>query len=106
MDPEHADVYSNRGVAYAGIGDFAAAIGDFSKAIELDPEDAGAYCNRGEAWLHLKEWEKARADLTAAKDNGINIVASFRNDYESVEDFEAKNGVTLPKDIAALLQRK
>ena len=106
LDPEDAVVYNNRGVAYHVTGDFDAAIEDFNKSIDLDRKDASAYCNRGEAWLHRKEWQKAKADLTTAKDMGIDIGASFQNDYESVEDFETKNGVTLPKDIAALLQQK
>ena len=99
----NAWAYEKRGIACYKTRDFHAAIEDFNKVIDLAPEDAGAYNNRGDAWLHLKEWQKAKADLTTAKDMGWNIVASFQNDYESVEDFEAKNGVTLPKDIAALL---
>ena len=55
------------------------------------------------AWLHLKGWDSARLDLTVAETMGINIIAAFRNDYESVPDFEAKNGVKLPEDIAAML---
>ena len=102
LDPEDANAYDKRGFAYHNIGDFATAIEDYSKAIELDPH-SDTYCDRGEAWLHLKEWQKAKADLMTAKDMGYDIVASFQNDYESVEDFEAKNGVKLPKDIAALL---
>ena len=104
LDPEDAVVYNNRGVAYCNTGDFAAAIEDFNKSIDLDRKDASAYCNRGEAWLHRKEWQKAKADLTKAKDMGYDIVASFQEDYESVEDFEAKNKVKVPEDIAALLQ--
>ena len=105
LDPEDARFYNNRGVAYRNIGDFEAAIQDFSKAINLDPEDAGVYSNRGKAWLHLKEWQKAKSDLTTAKDMGFDIIKSFQNDYASVADFEAKNGVNIPTDIAALLQR-
>ena len=71
--------------------------------IELKPDYADAYCNRGETWLHLKEWGKARADLTAARDMGLDIIASFHNDYESVPDFEQKNGLKLPADIAEML---
>ena len=106
LAPEDAWFYNNRGLAYRYIGDFAAAIADFNKAIALAPEDAGAYCNRGEAWLHRKAWEKAKADLTTAKDMGIDIGASFQNEYESVEAFEAKNEVKVPEDIAALFQGK
>ena len=106
LDPENALFYSGRAVAYNLKKDFEAAIEDFNKAIDLDPEDALFYSGRGVAWLHLKEWQKAKTDLTTAKDMGCLIVESFHNDRESVEDFEEKTGVTLPKDIAALLQRK
>ena len=104
LDPENAGVYNNRGIAYSDIGDFEAAVADFKKAIELAPKNAAAYCDRGKARLHLKEWQRAKADLTTAKNMGYDIIASFQNDYESVEDFETKNKVKVPEDIAALLQ--
>ena len=106
LAPEDAWFYSNRGLAYRYIGDFAAALADFNKAIALAPEDAYAYCNRGEAGLHRKAWQNAKADLTAAKDMGIDIGAFFQNEYKSVEDFETKNEVKVPEDIAALFQGK
>ena len=34
---------------------------------------------------------------------GINIINVFYNDYESVPDFEEKNGIKLPADLAAML---
>ena len=105
LNLEDARTYCNRGDTYAEKGDFAAAIEDYNKAIALTPEYVRIYSNRGEAWLHLKEWEKTKADLTTAKDMGVDIIASFQNDYKSVEDFEAKNKVKIPEDIAALLQR-
>ena len=103
LAPEDAGAYNNRGLTYRSKGDFEAAIDDFNEAIDLAPEDAGVYNNRGDAWLHLKEWEKAKTDLTTAKNMGCDIMGSFHNDYESVEDFEAKNEVKVPKDIAVLL---
>ena len=105
LNPDLPEAYCNRGFAYVRKGEVDAAIADYNKAIALDRKYAGAYCNRGEAWLHLKDWQKAEADLTTAKDMGYDIIASFQNDYESVEDFEAKNGVKIPEDIAALLRR-
>ena len=39
-----------------------------------------------------------------AKDMGVDIAASFHNDYKNVEDFETKNRVKLPEDIAVLLR--
>ena len=34
---------------------------------------------------------------------GLNIIHAFRNEYEDVPNFESKNEVKLPADIAAML---
>ena len=104
LNPELADVYYNRGTAYYKKGEVDPAIQDFDKAIELNPEYAEAYYNRGGMWLYLKDWQKAKADLTAAKDMGIDIAALLHINNKSVEDFEAKNKVKVPEDIADLLR--
>ena len=104
LNPEGAGAYYNRGNTYYHKGEFDRAIQDYDKAINLNSEYAEAYNNRGRTWLHLREWEKAKSDLRTAKDMGFDIAASFHNDYESVEDFEAKRGVKVPEDIAALLK--
>ena len=103
MNPDLADAYTNRGNVYRNKNEVNRAIEDFNKAIELNPSDANAYYNRGEAWLHLEEWDKARTALTVARDMGIDIIASFHNDYKSVEAYERRNRVKLPGDIAAML---
>ena len=38
-----------------------------------------------------------------AKEKGLDIATGFRDNYESVSDFEQQHGVKLPKDIAAML---
>ena len=103
IKPDFADAYCNRGVDYGGKRDFDTATQDLTTAIEIKPDYADAYCNRGEAWMHLSEWAKAKADLTVAKDRGVDIIASFQNDYENVADFEQKNGVQVPPDIKEML---
>ena len=103
LQPDDAEAYYNRGTAYAHKGDFDYAIRDFTEAIRRNPDYAKAYCNRGEALLHLKEWEKAKSDLITARDMGVDIIDSFHNDYESVEDFQQETGIQLPEDIAAML---
>ena len=105
LNPEDVEAYNNRGNAYTDKGEMDRAIQDFNVAIDLNPELAGAYYNRGRMWLHLKEWQNAEADLRTAKNMGFNIVASFHSDYGSIEAFEAKHGVKVPEDIAALLKR-
>ena len=113
LNPNSADIYNNRGVAYSKKGAMEAvpsvesaivrAIKDFNSAIGLNPEFAQAYYNRGETWLRLGEWEKAKSDLTVAKEKGMDIVTAFRTDYDSIADFEARNGVKLPENIAGML---
>ena len=86
LKPDFVEAYGNRGIAYGENGNYDCAITDYSKVIELVPNDAKAYYNRGRAWLHLREREKARADLTIAKEKGIE-----------------KHGIQLPADVATIL---
>ena len=98
-----AAAYNNRGNAYTKKGKIDHAIDDYNRAIELKPDLAEPYAGRGVAQLHLKEWKKARADLTDAKNMGMDIITVFHFFYESVPDFEDKNGAKLPEEIAAML---
>ena len=103
LNPNYAEAYYNRGMAYHNKSDSDRAIADYNKAIQLRPDYAEAYYNRGVARLYLQAWEKAESDLIAAKEMRMDIIAAFRNDHESVPDFEERNGVQLPRTIAAML---
>ena len=103
LNPQHADTYYNRGVAYGSKGDIDAAIQDYNKAIELNPQYTNAYYNRGQVWLRLKEWEKAKADLSDAKNMGADLIALFHRHYGSIEDLEQRIGTQLPANIVAML---
>ena len=105
LNPKLSRAYNNRGVSYSRKGgNRSHAIEDFSKAIELNPEYAEAYYNRGTiCWLNLKNWQEAKSDLTFAKSIGLDIIETFRNEYETVDKFEQKSGVKLPEEIAAML---
>ena len=105
LNPKLFHPYYNRGNAYFQKRDFDSAIEDYNKAIELNPELGPAYCNRGEVWLCLKAWDKAKADLTAAKDKGVDIIAAFHKGYKDVATFERRNSVRLPQDIVAMLRQ-
>ena len=106
LNPGHALAYNNLGRAYGTKGEYEKAIQNYNVAIKIKADYANAYSNRGMAWLHLKEWEKAKADLTVARDMGADIIDVFHKMYESVEDFEQKNDIQLPKDITAMLRRQ
>ena len=65
---------------------------------------AEPYYNRGMMFVRLQEWEKAKEDLTTARDKQENIIIEqFRKEYENVADFEQKHEIKLPEDIAAML---
>lgn len=61
------------------------------------------FYSRGVMRLYLKEWEQAKADLTTAKNMGLDIIAFFRNFYASVANFESRIGFALPDNITAML---
>ena len=105
LNPKLTGTYMHRGAAYSVKGENDRAIEDYTKAIALNPDYTKAYTNRGKAWLHLKKWENARSDLEVARERGVDIKAAFQNDFESAADFEQKNGIKLPPDIAAMLTR-
>ena len=106
LDPDNATNYSNRGNAYFYRGYLEFASADFEKVVKLRPESADVYFTRGIIGLRLQEWEKAKKDLTCAKDLGMNIMNLFHNRYESIEDFEQQNDVKLPEDLTSMLKQQ
>ena len=103
LKPDDAKAYNNRGVAYGAKGDHDHAIQDYDKAIDLAPDDALAYTNRGVTWLFLREWDRARSDLTAAKERGVPIAEFFSSTFGNISNFEQKYHVQLPDDIKEML---
>ena len=103
LNPDEADTYCVRGTARVYNGDYRQAVKDFDRAIEIDRGHSCGYHNRGVTRLFLAEWGDARDDLKLARDMGIDIVSTFRGDFESAAEFEKTNGVKMPEDIAAML---
>lgn len=103
LKPDYAGAYDNRGVAHWRKGNFNQAITDHTQAIQLAPNHANAYRNRGEAWLYLRKWEKAKIDLTTARELDMDIIAQFYRSFGSIANFERRIGVQLPEDIVELL---
>ncbi|MDQ1637198.1 MAG: polyhydroxybutyrate depolymerase [Pyrinomonadaceae bacterium] len=61
-DPNTADAYNNRGVAYLALKDYAPALADFSRSIELNPT-SDAYNNRGNIYFSQKQFKAAISDF-------------------------------------------
>ena len=64
-DPESADAYLQRGVAYFANGKPTEAIRDLSQAIKFNPKLAQAYELRAQAYESQGEVAKSKADLAA-----------------------------------------
>ncbi len=92
-----------RGEAYGKKSKYNRAIEDFNTAIALNPNYFIAYYNRGLIWLRLRANEKARDNLTNARDMGMNIAAVFHKEYGSVDAFGEEYGIEIPADIAEML---
>jgi tetratricopeptide (TPR) repeat protein len=65
-DPDDAEIYYKRGVAYAGLGDHRRAVADYTSALEVSPDLIEAYVKRAEAYSGLGDQEQAIADYTRA----------------------------------------
>ena len=105
FNPDDAEAYYNRGIAFFIKDEIDKVIVDYTEVITLTPEHSDAYFYRGIARLHKEEWEKSRLDLTVANDMGVDLIVKFHHIYDSIEHFEQKNGVHLPEDVALLLKQ-
>ena len=103
LNPSFAAAYNNRGYAYHKKGEIDRAIEDYDRAIQIKSDNVLFYNNRAIALLHLQEWEKAKSDLTIARNMGVDIIALFGSSFSSIADFEQRYGVEIPEGIAAML---
>ena len=79
FNPDYADAYYNRGLAYFYEGDYDRAIADFDKAIELKPDDAVAYNNRGNAYADKGKYDRAIADFDKAIELKPDDAVAYNN---------------------------
>ncbi len=66
LNPEYAEAYNNRGIAYLSNGDFDNAIADYTEAVEFDPELTDAYKDRAATYLGNNDFDNAIKDYTKA----------------------------------------
>jgi tetratricopeptide (TPR) repeat protein len=66
INPEYANAFKGRGVAYGKLGNLRQAISDFDRAIEIDPDYAMAYYNRGVIYGWLGHHSQAISDFDRA----------------------------------------
>ena len=79
LQPNHANVYNNRGIAYASLGQYQLAIDDYNKAIRLEPDHASAYNNRGNAYANLGQHQQAIDDFNHVLRLEPNHASAYNN---------------------------
>ena len=62
LDPQDADTYNTRGVAFLEAEDYDRAILDFNQGIEINPHWARLYAHRGNSYWVINDYEQAIAD--------------------------------------------
>ena len=68
LNPNDAEAYYIRGVAYEDKGELDKAIADYTEGIRIDPKNAMAYKIRGDAYEDNGELDKAKADHDKASE--------------------------------------
>ena len=79
IDPNIAEVHSNRGVALYDLKQFDAALASCDRAIALRPDYAEAYNNRGNVFQALKQFDAA----VASYDKAIALRPDYGGAYNS-----------------------
>ena len=77
LNPQDAQAYHKRGVAYGNLGQQLKAIQDFDEAISLNPKLAKFYGNRGVAYGKLGQPERAIEDYDEAISLDPNWAAAY-----------------------------
>jgi len=78
INPEFANAYFSRGVAYAeGRGEYDKAIADYDKAVEINPKFAKAILSRGVANYYKGEYGKAWEDVHKVQSLGYQVHPGF-----------------------------
>ncbi|HNY50474.1 MAG TPA: tetratricopeptide repeat protein [Smithella sp.] len=91
LQPENAEIYYNRGVAYDNLGQYQPAIKDYSQAIRLKPDYAEAFYNRGTIYNELAQYEQAISDFNQAIDLQPTDAEAYHNRgfaYDKLSQFE------------------
>lgn len=64
---ERGDIYYNRAIAWARLGNRQKAIDDLTSAIRIDGDSAPAYYHRAQLYAQIGDMEKAAADMAICK---------------------------------------
>ena len=78
-EPENAEAFNHRGVAWAYMGEIDRAISDYTRALEIRPELVGALNNRGSAFYQKALLNQAIADYSRAIEINPYLAEAYSN---------------------------
>jgi tetratricopeptide (TPR) repeat protein/serine/threonine protein kinase len=79
LNPNYAQPWNERGVAYLELHQYESALVNFNKLVDLDPKLSAAWNNRGSTYNSLHQYEKALADLNKAIDLDPKVAVAWHN---------------------------
>ena len=79
LNPDFAEAYNNRGIAYDNKSEYYRAISDFDMAIQLNPNDAIVYNNRGFSYNNKSDYDRAIWDFNMAIQLNPNYASAYNN---------------------------
>ena len=85
LNPQFAEAYFGRGLAYTYNGKYDSAIADLTKAIELNPQLTAAYLYRGIIYAEKKLKDLAIKDLKKAADLGLDEARKALKEYFKID---------------------
>jgi tetratricopeptide (TPR) repeat protein len=99
LNPNYAQAFNNRGIAYGKKADHDRAIRDYDRAIALFPEYADAYYNSGTAYNDKRYYDHAILDF----DRAVKLNPNFARALYARGTAKLKKGDTIGgnADIAA-----
>jgi len=115
LDPNYADAYNNRGLAWMELKNFESAERDMNKAIELKKDDPRFFINRSTLRLYQQRPADAVADAKKATQLDIanaefwDFLATaqqFNNEYAAAEDSLNSEFLIVSRDQEAGVRAK
>ena len=79
IQPNDAEIYYNRGVAYENLGQYQPAIKDYNQAISLKPAYSEAFYNRGTLYSEIGQYQQAIEDYNKAISLQPNYASAYNN---------------------------
>jgi tetratricopeptide (TPR) repeat protein len=79
IQPNDAEIYYNRGVAYDNLGQYQSAIKDYYQAIQVNPDYAEVFYNRGTIYSEIGQYQRAIDDYNQA----ISLQPNYANAYNN-----------------------